>query len=370
MKITVSSSAFCEQLQIASRVLQKKTPMPILECFLIEVKDNEMRITASNSSDSLITHVQLIELQGEGCLCINAEKLLSTIKEIPEQPLLLEYNENTFELKCKHSCGEFNIVGDDAKVFPKPMPVVEGMKITSSSKELLSGVATCYVATDEDEVMPFKKGIYFDIKQDKPLVIVATEGRKLVKKTLQDVKPGIEGGFILPKTIASILKSVIKKDVTAEIAYDAHRATIGIGNAIIYFRLVETKYPNYNSVIPTKRPIVVSADRLALIGALKRVGVFCNKSNNFVKLELKANLVTFTGNDVNNATSAEEYVPCEYDGVPFSAGFAYTNFVEILNIIETDTVCLEFVAPERPCIVSPKGSNDDLLMLLMPMKID
>lgn len=371
MKITISSSAFSSQLQIAGRVLQKKNPMPILDGFLIEVKDNVMRITASNAENSLITSVPLIEQQGEGRFCVNANTLLNTIKEIPEQPLFLEYNEINLELRGKHSSGEFSIVGLDANLFPPSVPVQEGKEITMSSKELVAGVANCLVATADDEIMQFKRGIFFDIRQDS-LIMVASDGRKLVKKTFADVKTGIEGSFILPMKIAGVLKGVVKKDSTATIVFDQQRATISIDDTTIYFRLVEARYPNYNSVIPVKRPISVTLERMALIGALKRVGVFCNQSNNFVKLELRSNQAVLTGSDSNYSTSAEEFVATDYDGTPFSIGFGYTFFVEILNNIETEKVTLEFVAPDRPCICKPEGmeESDDLLMLLMPMKIE
>lgn len=371
MRVTISSTEFSSHLSMAGRVLAKKNPMPILDCFLIEVRDSKMTITASNSENSIITSVPLIKQEGEARLCINAETLLSTIKEIPEQPLILEYDETTSELIGKHSLGEFSVVGQEPESFPPSVPVSEGSMITMSSKELVAGVRSCLVATDDDDIHPFKRGVYFDVRED-CLIMVATDGRKLVKKTLQDVKPGIKGGFILPRTIASILKAIVKKDDgTAEIIYDQQRATISIGDTTIYFRLVETRYPNYNSVIPQQRPITVQLDRLSLIGALKRVGVFCNQSSNFIKLELKDNLAILTGSDSNNATRAEEFVVCDYDGTPFCIGFGYTFFVEILSNIETEGVTLEMVAPERPCICTPAGTDDDnLLMLLMPMKIE
>lgn len=369
MKVTISSTIFASHLIMAGKVLVKKNPMPILDCFLIEVKDGAMTITASNSENSLITKVPVIEQSGEGRMCINAERLISTIKEIPEQPLALDYDEKTFELRGKHSSGEFSVVGADAEVFPPSVPVNEGSKITISSKELAAAINNCLTATADDEVMQFKRGVYFDIRED-CLIVVATDGRKLVKQTLKDVKPGFNGSFLMPRGIASLLKTVVKKDSQAEILFDIQRATVTIDDTTVYFRLVETRYPNYNSVIPNSKAISVELDRQSLIGALKRVGVFCNQSSNFIKLELRDNQAVLTGSDSNISTSAEEFVACDYTGTPFSIGFGYTFFVEILNNIETESVTLELLAPERPCIVKPAGDEDDLIMLLMPMKIE
>ena len=42
-------------------------------------------------------------------------------------------------------------------------------------------------------------------------------------------------------------------------------------NYLMSCRLIEGRYPNYNSVIPKNNPHRATADRLALLGAMKRV---------------------------------------------------------------------------------------------------
>ena len=371
MQFTISSTAFSSHLQIASMALAKKSPMPILDGFLLEVKDGMITITASNSENSIITRVSLIDHQGEGIMCINAEKLLNSMKNTPEHPIVFKYNESSFELKGKYNTGEFKVEGMDAELFPPPISVTEGNEITIPSKELVAGVSSCLIATVEDEIMPFKRGIYFDIRQDS-LIMVATDGCKLVKRSMEDVVPGIDGGFILPMRIAAILKGVVKKDSVARISFDLQRATITIDETTIYFRFVEARYPNYNSVIPVKPTIGVTLDRMSLLGAMKRIGAFCDHSKNLIKLVLNDNKATLSGRDIDYGKSAEEFVPCDYEGEPFTIGFSYIFFVEMLNSIKSDSVKLEFVAPERPCICKPVGVEDQegLLMLLMPIKIE
>ncbi len=367
MRVIISSKVFANHLQIASRVLAKKNPMPILDCFLIEVQENEMTITASNTENSIITRVPLIEHEGEGRMCIDAATLLNTIKEISEQPLILEYNPTTLGLKGTHSCGEFSAVGMEPDVFPPSVPVSGGVSVTISSKDIAAGISYCISATSTDDIVAFKNGIYFDIFEDH-IVMVATDGRKLVRNTIQ-ANTGIVGHLMVRRDVALALKNMAKKDEPAVIAFDNSRATIRIDNTTIYFRLLETRFPNYDSVIPKESAINITVDRLALIAALKRVGVFCNQSNNFVKLVLRENQVVITGKDYDNSTSAEEFVGCEYNGDSFCIGFGYTFFVDILNIAESEKIRLELVEPERPCICRP-CDNDDLLMLIMPMKIE
>ena len=369
MKVIVSSTVLNQQLQVAGRILQKKNPMPILEGFLIESSGGKLTITASNSQNSLITTLPTIEQVGEGKMCINAQTLLNAVKKIPEQPLTLEYNEEFFKLNGKHGGGNFNIVGYDANLFPNPIPVSECNVIEIPSKYLLAGVSECFTATVQDDVMPFKSGIFFEVHKDH-LIMVATDGRKLVKKMLPDVASGIEGHFMLPREIAAMLGAVIKKDCQVKISFDGQRATMTIGDTVIYFRLIETRYPRYNDVIPKNCPISVSVDRAALIASLERIGVFCDKSSGLVRMELKDGKLVLTGEDSANSSSAEEHVACEYSGEPFRIGFGYWYFIEILSVAQSEKVRLEMTAPERPCLIKPETEeSDDLTMILMPMMI-
>ena len=140
----------------------------------------------------------------------------------------------------------------------------------------------------------------------------------------------------------------------------------------MHFRLIEGRYPNYNAVIPENNPFSACVDRLALMSALKRVSVFCNQSSGLVKLELANNNIKLTGQDNEYATSAEEYLVCEYNESPISIGFSCQFLLEITNIMESDTISLEVADPSRPGVIRPGDDNteDEVLMLLMPMRVE
>ena len=49
MKFIVSSTALSSHLQAISRVINSKNALPILDCFLFELKDGTLSITVSDS---------------------------------------------------------------------------------------------------------------------------------------------------------------------------------------------------------------------------------------------------------------------------------------------------------------------------------
>lgn len=373
MNFKVSSSALYSRLTAASRVIANKNSMPILECFLFDVNNGNITITASDSEKYFITSVPTIEQTGDARFCISSKKILDSIKELSEQPLSIDFDPETMEIKGRHGSGTFSVMAQDAAPYPMAKTVDENAtKLNMTSEVLLNGINRCLFATANDEIRLVLNGVYVDVMPE-CIIFAGTDGRKLVKNTNHTVKSGITAGFILPKKVCAILKTVLNKDEeNIEIAFDADKATITSVDMTMHFRLIEGRYPNYNAVIPQNNPFKATVDRLSMASALKRVAVFCNQSSGLVKVELNSNSLKLTGQDNEYATSAEEFLMCEYDSNPISIGFSCQFLLEIANIMENDSITLEVADPSRAGVIRPADEDpeDEVLMLLMPMRVE
>ena len=111
---------------------------------------------------------------------------------------------------------------------------------------------------------------------------------------------------------------------------------------------------------------------MCLLNALKRVSVFSNQSSSLIKLHLEDNLLTVSAQDIDFSTSAEERIPCEYNGDELSIGFKATYLIDILGNISSTDVILQLADPSRAGLILPleNQENEDLLMLLMPMMLN
>lgn len=373
MKFTVSSSALHSHLAAASKVMGAKNSMPILDCFLFNIRDNKVTITASDSEKYFITSIDIIDMTENAMFCIPAKTIMESIKELAEQPITFEYIADTHELIGFHQSGTFSIMSQDAEPFPLQQNInPEATTLTLPSEVLLNGINRCLFATANDEIRLVMTGIYIDIKNDH-IIFAGTDGRKLVRNINRSIQPGFEGGFILPKKVASILKGVIGKDAADVVLhFDGEKAVIQASDFELYFRLIEGRYPNYNAVIPTTNPYQATVDRSALIGALKRISVFCNQSSGLMKVHLENNLMKLTGQDNDYATSAEENLYCEYNNSPISVGFSCNFMLEIATILDNTELTLQLADPSRPGVIVPaeQPENEEVLMLLMPMMLN
>lgn len=373
MKFVVSSALLSSHLQTISRVISSKNSLPILDCFLLELKDNKLTITAADNEVRMETFVEVADHEGEGSLAINAKNLLDPLRELPDQPLIFEINDETLEVFIFYHNGKYNFIGLKGEDYPQPKQLKEtAITLTFDSQILLSGINRTVFATADDELRPVMNGIYFDISTEN-LTFVASDGHKLVRVISSDVKADERASFILPKKPANLLRSILpREDGEVVVTFDENHAVIKLTKYNMVCRFVEGRYPNYNSVIPVDNPNKVTLDRLNFLNAVKRVSVFSNPSSNLVKMQLSEDKIIITAQDIDYLTAAEELIACQYSGNAMSIGFKAPFLVDILNNIPSTEVIIELSDSSRAGIIIPveNEENEEMLTLIMPMMLN
>lgn len=373
MRFTISSTVLSSQLQTLSRVIASKNSSPILECFLFEVRSGQLVITTSDSENAMQTTLPLDSQEGEGDFAVRAQILLDSTKELPEQPLCVEVNLETSTIKVTYQGGEYNFTTMPADEYPRLVTLGESVSVFTIDAGVLSAsIGRSVFATAQEEIRPVMNGIYFDLKED-ALSIVATDGHKLVRNRYYNIKTETPASFILPKKPATLLKNVLARDGgDVVIKFAEGKAEVRYDGGVLTCRLIVGRYPNYDSVIPTDNPNLLTVDRRLLLGALKRVLPFGNKSSQLVKFRLDAGQVQLSSEDIDYATKAQETLACDYTGQQMSIGFKGTAMTEILGNLEADSVVMELADPSRPGIVVPAEQQGDeqVLMLIMPMLLN
>lgn len=372
MKFIVSSTSLFSHLQAISRVINSKNSLPILDCFLIELHDGTLQMTASDNETTLSTSIEMNEFDGDGRFAVSSRTLLEALKEIPEQPLSFLINPENLEITVQYQNGKYSLMGQNADEYPKPQDLgTNAVQLTIPANVLTDGVNRCIFATADDELRPVMNGIYFDITLE-DITLVASDGHKLVRNKTYEAHGTEKAAFILPKKPANILKNLLTKEQgDVQIGFDDRNAMFTLENYQMVCRLIEGRYPNYNSVIPQNNPHKAIVDRASFISALRRVSVFSSQASSLIKLNLKENQINISAQDIDFSTSAEETLMCQYDGKPMSIGFKSSFLIDILNNIPSTNVIVELADPSRAGVIVPEeqGEDEDLLMLLMPMML-
>lgn len=373
MKFIVSSTALSSHLQAVSRVINTKNTLPILDCFLFELEDGTLSVTVSDSETTMVTTVEVTDGDTGGRFAVAARTLLDALKEIPEQPLTFDINLDTYEITVRYQNGKYSLMGQNADEFPQAASLGENaVRVEMEAEVLMNGINCSVFATADDELRPVMNGIYFDITTE-DITMVASDGHKLVRCKTLAAKGNERAAFILPKKPATMLKNLLPKEQgTVVVEFDERNAVFMLERYRMVCRLIEGRYPNYNSVIPQNNPHKATIDRLQLLGALRRVSIFSSQASSLIKLRLQENRMVISAQDIDFSTSAEETQVCQYDGTPMSIGFKSTFLIDILNNISAAEVVIELADPSRAGVIIPveQEENEDLLMLLMPMMLN
>ena len=374
MRFTVSSSALSSKLNMLAKVIGSKNSLPILDCFLFQVANGEMSITASDSDNVIKSTLALTDHDGEGEFCVPNRVILDALKELPEQPLHFDVDAagEAIAIKIIYQNGLYNFTGQSAEEYPRTQSMTDACTTVSLPTEMLiNNISRSLFATANDELRPVMNGIYFDLTAD-ALAIVASDGHKLVRSKNFTIKSESPSAFNLPKKPASLLKNILSKDGDdAIIKFDDRSAEIQFTDGVMRCRLIDGRYPNYNSVIPNN-PNEVTVDRRGLQSALRRVLPFASESSQLIRFHIESGRFEVSSEDIDFSTSAKEQLSCEYNGSPISIGFKGSSLMEILGNINSDNIIIQLADPSRAGIIVPaeQPENEDILMLIMPMLLN
>ena len=372
MKFIVSSTLLLSHLQTISRVINSKNSMAILDNFLFRLEGTRLSMTASDQETTMTTAIDVMEAEGEGVFAVNAKILLEPLKELPDQPLTFEIDDNNLEIFLYFQNGRYNFIGVNGDEYPTKMPMdSSAVSFSVEAQQLLNGIGCTLFATAEDELRPIMNGIFMDIFEDS-VSFVASDTHKLVRFKNQGIAPGVRAAFILPKKPANLLKAILPKESgKVELALDSKNACFKLSDFVLNCRLIEGNYPNYNSVIPTNNPNRLIIDRALFVNVLRRVSVFADAALGLAKLQLKNGELVVSTENKDYSISAEEKVACNYTGDDLTIGFKASFLIEILNNISATEVLVELSDPTRAGVILPleNKENEDLLMLLMPMML-
>ena len=374
MRFTVSNSALSSKLNMLAKVIGSKNSLPILDCFLFQVANGEMSITASDSDNVIKSTLALTDHDGEGEFCVPNRVILDALKELPEQPLHFDVDAagEAVAIKIVYQNGLYNFTGQSAEEYPRTQSMNDACTTVSLPTEMLiNNISRSLFATANDELRPVMNGIYFDLTAD-ALAIVASDGHKLVRSKNFTIKSESPSAFNLPKKPASLLKNILSKDGDdAIIKFDDRSAEIQFTDGVMRCRLIDGRYPNYNSVIPNN-PNEVTVDRRGLQSALRRVLPFASESSQLIRFHIESGRFEVSSEDIDFSTSAKEQLSCEYNGSPISIGFKGSSLMEILSNLTSDNIIIQLADPSRAGIIVPaeQPENEDILMLIMPMLLN
>ena len=342
MKFIVSSSQLLKQLQVLGGVINSNNTLPILDNFLFEVSENQLKISASDL-ETTMSAVVTIESDTSGSIAISARLLLDTLKTFPDQPLTFK-TEGDSIIEISSDQGKYDMAYFGGDEFPKSVSLPSPSKTIIPSNILATAISKTIFAAGNDDLRPVMSGVFFQFSSQN-LTFVATDAHKLVKYTRTDVTADKTAEFIMPKKPLNLLKGVLSGEEDVTIEYNDANAKFTFENFVLICRLIDGKYPNYEAVIPKENPNKLTVYRASFQNSVRRVSIFSSKTTHQIRLKMAGTELNISAEDIDFSNKADERLNCDYQGDDMQIGFNSRFLSEMLSNLSSNEVLIEMSLP-------------------------
>jgi len=371
MEIRIDRNEFYHAISRVQSIIEKRSNMPILSTILLLADDSDISISATDLEISFQQKLPA-EVIHSGSVTISGRKLFEITKESKSSTIYLKEKENNWifisddEAKYNLAC----LPADEYPVFIEP----EGVVTIEIDGDVLSEMInkTIYSVTLEDAGFKLS-GIFTEkIAQEGKVFLrmVSTDGHRLsmIDREFNDVKDlKIDNGVMIPKKGMSELNKLASEGGTIHLGFKKNNCVAKKENALIVIRLLESKFPDYNAVIPGKSKYYIKIKKDYLIDGMKKMTILSNESYRGVKITLENNKMELLSNNPDLG-DAQDNLEVEYNGERLEMGFNARYFIDILQAMDSDIVELGFIDNSSPCLIN--GEKDKgFLGLIMPMRL-
>lgn len=371
MQFTINRDTFLEGLTKVQGIVEKRHTIPILANVLIEAKDNEITITATDLEVGLKSKYEA-KVIDEGKITVSAKKMYEIIKELPDKEINFNSKNNFWvEIKCHKSL--FNLVGLSPEEFPK-FPEIELGENSIDKNKLNEMIEKTLFSVSSDETKFNLTGIFIksdEIDNINKLIFVSTDGHRLSmiqRNSEKNIDERYKEGFILPKKgIIEIRKILEVMEENINIGISDNNFSISNNKTTLIMRMVDGDFPDYKRVIPDKGKNAAIINKNLFLHALKRISILSSEKSKGVKINLKNDSLTLTSSNPDLGDAKEE-IDIIYSGDDISIGFNAKYIIDILQVIKTENIIFNLKDNISPGRINPEG-DEDHLSVIMPMRL-
>ncbi len=371
MKFIVNSTILLKHLSMIDGVVVSKPIIPILNNFLFDIQNGNLTISSTDLETTMTTSIK-VDAKEDVSIAVPSKTTIELLKSLPDQPLAFSINAEKGFMEVKYSTGKFKLSIQKGDEFPRTPELEKTKSFSMGSAVLQKAIAKTVFATSNDELRLNLTGVYMQLFESS-ITFVATDANRLVRYTRNDVKPGVEDNFIMPKKALNLLKNSLPSDESeVSISFNKSNAFFSFGDFNLICRLIDEKYPDYKAVIPTENPNKLLIDTNEFNMAVRRISITSNKTTYQIRLKFAGSEVTISSEDIDYENEAQEKISCTYEGEDLEIGFNSKYLSEMLSSIGSSNVKLEMSQSNRAGVMAPDvvDEGEEILMLVMPMMLN
>lgn len=372
MRFTFDKDTMIKEISIAQEIISTKNMGSILSNILIIAQENKLTIKATDIKVNFETQVP-VQITEEGTTTVYCDKFMGILNSLPSGEI--EFNQEKKEneeqsinviIKPVDKKIKFQMKSMSQEKFPEFYSAENVPYFEVSSKDIKEMIAQTSFAVSEDETRYFMNGVFFEKKGDN-LNMVATDGRRLsfVSKSILAGISEFPSAIVHPKILNIILKHA-PEEGNIFVAVVDKMIFFKFGNYKFGAALLEGQFPNYERVIPKHQTFNFQVYKVDLVDALKRVALMVDKKAGRIFFNISDGVLKITSSQ-SDMGSADEEIPCQYQGDSYTIALNFRYIEEPLRGINSEKIAFEFTEEMKAVTMRPEPA-EDYFHIIMPMQ--
>ncbi|MDD2190447.1 MAG: DNA polymerase III subunit beta [Eubacteriales bacterium] len=366
MKFSCRQHELSKALNTVAKAVTSRTTIPILKGILLEVDNNTLKLSASDL-DLSIEKKMHITAEEEGSVVVSARLFNDIIRKLPNEEIQIEEMEDkSIVIKCMAS--EFTIVGQAADEFPNISEIKEQKKIFIEKDILKDMIRKTSFSASIDESKGIIVGVLIEMEEES-LNMVALDGFRMAIARETMINEEKKKIIISARILNEINKIITENEENKEIymIIEDKKAVFLMDETKIVLRLLEGDFIKYNDILPKENKCKLKANRTELMNSIERASLLAKEGkNNLIKMSVFRDKIIITSRSEEGNVKEEVFV--EKEGTDLDIGFNSKYILEVLKVLNDESIIMEFNTSVSPCLIKPvEGRAYEYLVL--PVRI-
>lgn len=366
MKIICSKSNLLSSVNIVLKAVPAKSTMPILECLIIEVKSDSIKLISNDMELGIETIVKGL-IEEEGSIAINAKVFSEIIRRLPDNDVTIQTDDN-FRVTINSEKAKFNIAGKSGEEFPF-LPIIEKNSfITLSQFTLKEVIRQTVFSISDNESNKIMTGELFEINEN-ILKVTSLDGHRIsirkieLKESYDQIKVIVPGKTLIE--VSRILSGEVKDSVN--LYFTDRHIVFEFNDTMVLSRLIEGEYYKIDQMLSNDYETKLTINNKEFLSCIDRATLLIKESDkkpiivniNDANMELKIN---------SSIGSMNEDIDIQKEGKNLQIGFNPKFLIDALRVIDDEEVDIYLFNSKSPCFI--KDKNENYIYLILPVNIN
>lgn len=361
MKIICNKDNLVNALNIVSKAVPSKTTMSILECILIDAREDEITLTANDTEIGIKTKVEGT-IEKRGIIAVDAKMLFDMVRKLPGDEVTIKADES-LKTSIISEKVVYNLIGKDSSEFTFIPEYDRDKCITISQFSLKEGINQTIFSVSDSDSNKLMSGELFDVKEDN-LRIISLDGHRIsirnikLKSFYDPIKIIIPG-----KTLGEISK-VLKSDIDNEVSIfiNPNHVVFEFDDTVVVSRLLEGEFFPIDQMLSHDYETKIKVNRKAMLDCVDRSTLLIKESD---KKPLIINIEddTMEYRIFTPLGSMNESLEIKKTGKDLMIGFNPRFLIDSLKAIDEEEIDIYMLNPKAPCFIRDAAESYNYMIL-------